>query len=147
MPLQNWRKKRENVKSCELRHDRKHSLHIPFLKDQRPVRCHVHLLGGTPVLFQLSKTVYKRSRADHWCYCCCYLFVFVFRLFVFYYSMMCSDFLKLLSCCNMENVGIWCARAFKNIPGLVGCIEAVVKQLDDAADGLVTVVIVGDGTA
>ena len=61
--------------------------------------------------------------------------------------MMCSDFLKLLSCCNVENVGIWCARAFKNIPGLVGCIEAVVKQLDDAADGLVTVVIVGDGTA
>ena len=58
-------KKERNVKSCELRHERKHSLHIPFLTDQRPVTCHVHLLGGTPVLFQLSKTVYNRSRADH----------------------------------------------------------------------------------
>ena len=47
----------------------------------------------------------------------------------------------------MENVGIWCASAFKNIPGLVGCIEAVVTELDDAADGLITVVIVGDDTA
>ena len=73
--------------------------------------------------------------------CFCFLFV------CFYYSMMCSDFLRLLSCCNMENVGIWCASAFKNMPGLVGCIEAVVKELDEAADGLVTVVIVGDGTA
>ena len=45
----------------------------------------------------------------------------------------------------MENARIW--YAFKNIPGLVGCIEAVVKVLDDAADGLMTVVIVGDGTA
>ena len=42
---------------------------------------------------------------------------------------------------------MWRASAFKNIPGLVGCIEAVVKVLDDAADGLMTVVIVGDGTA
>ena len=47
----------------------------------------------------------------------------------------------------MENVGMWCASAFKNIPGLVGCIEAVVKELADAADGLMTVVIVGDDTA
>ena len=47
----------------------------------------------------------------------------------------------------MENVGIWCASAFKNMPGLVGCIEAVVKELDEAADGLVTVVIIGDDTA
>ena len=47
----------------------------------------------------------------------------------------------------MENVRIWCASAFKNMPGLVGCIEAVVKELDEAADGLVTVVIVGDDTA
>ena len=47
----------------------------------------------------------------------------------------------------MENVGIWCASAFKNIPRLVGCIEAVVTELDDAADGLITVVIVGDDTA
>ena len=45
----------------------------------------------------------------------------------------------------MENAGIW--YAFKNIPGLVGCIEAVVKVLDVATDGLKTVVIVGDGTA
>ena len=47
----------------------------------------------------------------------------------------------------MENVGIWCASDIKNMPGLVGCIEAVVKELDEAADGLVTVVIVGDDTA
>ena len=47
----------------------------------------------------------------------------------------------------MENVGIWCASDFKNMPGLVGCIEAVVKELDEAADGLVTLVIVGDDTA
>ena len=47
----------------------------------------------------------------------------------------------------MENVGMWCASAFKIIPGLVGCIEAVVKVLDDAADGLITVVMVGEGTA
>ena len=58
---------------------------------------------------------------------------------------MCRGFLRLLSYCNMENAGIW--YAFKNIPGLVGRIEAVVKELDDAADGLMTVVIVGDGTA
>ena len=45
----------------------------------------------------------------------------------------------------MENAGIW--YAYKNIPGLVGCIEAVVKVLDVATDGLRTVVIVGDGTA
>ena len=36
-----------------------------FLKDQKPVRYLVHLLGGRPVLFQLSKTVYNRSRADN----------------------------------------------------------------------------------
>ena len=42
---------------------------------------------------------------------------------------------------------MWCASAFKNIPGLVGCIEAVVKELNDAADGLMTVVIVCNGTA
>ena len=47
----------------------------------------------------------------------------------------------------MENVGTWCASAFKNMPGLVGCIEAVVEELDEAADGLVTVVVVGDDTA
>ena len=73
--------------------------------------------------------------------CFCFLFV------CFYYSIMCSDFLRLLSCCKMENVGIWCASAFDNIPGLVGRIEAVVTELDDAADGLMTVVIVGDNTA
>ena len=33
------------------------------------------------------------------------------------------------------------------MPGLVGCIEVVVKVLDVAADGLKTVVIGGDGTA
>ena len=74
------------------------------------------------------------------------LFLFSVCLF-FYYSLMCSDFLRLLSCCNMENVGMWCASAFKKIPGLVGCIEAVVTELADAADGLMTVVIVGDDTA
>ena len=47
----------------------------------------------------------------------------------------------------MENVEIWCASAFDNIPGLVGRIEAVVTELDDAADGLMTVVIGGDNTA
>ena len=36
--------------------------------------------------------------------------------------------------------------AFKNIPGLVGCIEVVVNVLDVAGDGLMTVVIGGDGT-
>ena len=36
--------------------------------------------------------------------------------------------------------------AFKNTPGLV-CIEAVVKVLGVATDGLKTVVIVGDGSA
>ena len=36
-----------------------------FLKDQWPVRSHVHLLGGRPVLFQLSKIVYNRSGADN----------------------------------------------------------------------------------
>ena len=46
---------------------------------------------------------------------------------------------------NIEHAGIW--YAFKNIPGLVGRIEAVVKVLDVATDGLKTVVIVGDGTA
>ena len=46
----------------------------------------------------------------------------------------------------MENVGMWCASAFKKIPGLVGCIEAVVTELADAVDGLMTVVIVGDDT-
>ena len=44
----------------------------------------------------------------------------------------------------MENARIW--YTFKNIPELVGCIEAVVRVLDDAADGLMTAVIVGDGT-
>ena len=48
-------------------------------------------------------------------------------------------------CCNDEHAGIW--YAFKKIPGLVGCIEVVVKVLDVAADGLMTVVIGGDGTA
>ena len=48
-------------------------------------------------------------------------------------------------CCNDEHAGIW--YAFKNIPGLVGCIEIVVTVLDVAADGLMTVVIGGDGTA
>ena len=42
---------------------------------------------------------------------------------------------------------MWCVSAFKNIPGLVGCIEVVVNVLDVAADGLMTVVIGGDGTA
>ena len=77
---------------------------------------------------------------------CLFLFS-VCLFFYYYYSVMCSDFLRLLSCCYMENVGIWCASAFKNIPRLVGCIEAVVTELDDAADGLKTVVIVGDDTA
>ena len=46
---------------------------------------------------------------------------------------------------NIEHAGIW--YAFKNSPGLVGCIEAVVNVLDAATDGLKTVVIVDDGTA
>ena len=76
------------------------------------------------------------------------MLVFFFSVCLFfYYSLMCSDFLRLLSCCNMENVGMWCASAFKKIPGLVGCIEAVVTELADAADGQMTVVIVGDDTA
>ena len=75
------------------------------------------------------------------------MLLFLFSVCLFLYYSLCSDFLRLLSCCNMENVGMWSASAFKNIPGLVGCIEAVVKELDDAADGLMTVVIVGDGTA
>ena len=58
---------------------------------------------------------------------------------------MCSDFLRLLSCCKNEHAVVW--YAFNNIPGLVGCIEVVVKVLDVAADGLKTVVIGGDGTA
>ena len=45
---------------------------------------------------------------------------------------------------NIEHAGIW--YAFKNTPGLV-CIEAVVKVLGVATDGLKTVVIVGDGSA
>ena len=36
-----------------------------FLKDQRPVRSHVHLLGNRPVLFQLTQIVYYRSRTDN----------------------------------------------------------------------------------
>ena len=75
------------------------------------------------------------------------MLLFLFSVCLFFNYSLRSDFLRLLSCCNMENVGMWCASAFKNIPGLVGCIEAVVKELDDAADGLMTVVIVGDGTA
>ena len=49
--------------------------------------------------------------------------------------------LQYVTCWNI----IW--YAFKNKPGLVDCIEAVVKVLDDAAGGIMTVVIVGDGTA
>ena len=92
-----------------------------FLKDQWPVRCLVHLLGGRPVLFQLS----KQYITDLEPIIDVSVFFFSVCLF-FYYSLMCSDFLRLLSCCNMENVGMWCASAFKKIPGLVGCIEAVV---------------------
>ena len=48
-----------------------------FLKDQKPVRYLVHLLGGRPVLFQLSKTVITDLEPiiD--------VIVFVFCLFVF----------------------------------------------------------------
>ena len=65
--------------------------------------------------------------------------------FFYYYSIILLRFPKTSFLLQMENAGIW--YAFKNIPGLVGRIEAVVKVLDDAADGLMTVVIVGDGTA
>ena len=53
-----------------------------FLKDQRPVRSHIYLLGGRPVLVQLSKIVYNRSRADTWYYFCFFGFLFS-CLFVF----------------------------------------------------------------
>ena len=73
----------------------------------------------------------------------CLLLLLLFLLL--FYHVMKFPKTSLISCRNMENARIW--YAFKNIPGLVGCIEAVVKVLDDAADGLMTVVIVGDGTA
>ena len=34
-----------------------------------------------------------------------------------------------------------------NIPAPVGCIEAVAEEVADAADGLTTVVTIGNGTA
>ena len=40
------KRNRPRPRSCELRHDPKHSPDIPILKDQRQVRFHVHLLGG-----------------------------------------------------------------------------------------------------
>ena len=64
MALHNWINKKGNVKSRELRNDQKYSPLIPIFEDQKPVRYLVHLLGGRPVLFQLSKTVYNRSRAE-----------------------------------------------------------------------------------